>query len=95
MSALERDELPADQAAAVDAVARFVVRFGMTVPAILAVESLRPLSFVGSQFMHMLSPSVGVFLPPEHWAALAKLLEQRQGVDVLLERIEQLDEERA
>lgn len=95
MRATEREALPEDQAAAVDAVARFVVRFGMTVPAILAVESLRPLSFVGSQFMHMLSPSVGVFLPPEHWAALAKLLEQRRGVDVLLERIEQLDEERA
>ena len=46
MSALVVSE---EAAAAVDRVARFVVRFGLTIPAILALESMRPLSFVGSQ----------------------------------------------
>ena len=45
------------QRAAVERVARFVVRFGLAVPAILALESVRPLSFVGSQFMYLLSPA--------------------------------------
>ena len=79
------------QAAAVDRVARFVVRFGLTLPAILSLESMRPLSFVGSQFMHMLSPSIGAALSSADWDALAGLLEDRRGVDVLIERIEALD----
>ncbi len=81
--------------AAVDDLARFIVRFGLTVPAILSLESLQPLSFVGSQFMHVLTPSIGVFLTPQKWEALAELLEQREGLNYLIDRIETLDRERA
>jgi hypothetical protein len=84
----------AEQAAAAETVARFVVRTGLVVPAILALESLRPLSFVGSQFMHVLSPSVTAMLPAGSWDALATLLEDRRGLDYLLARIESLDEAR-
>ncbi len=76
---------------AIDKIARFIVRFGLTVPAILAIEGMRPLSFVGSQFMHMLSPSIGAVLTTSQWDALARLLEHRRGVDVILARIEELD----
>ncbi len=79
---------------AVDRVAKFIVRFGMTVPAILAIEAMRPLGFVGSQFMHMLTPSIGVFLTDKQWTVLASLLENRSGVDVILNRIEELDAKR-
>jgi len=79
------------QRAAVERVARFVVRFGLTVPAILALESLRPLSFVGSQFMYLLSPAVTTFLSPRDWDAMAGLLEQRSGIEYVLRVIEQLD----
>ncbi len=73
--------------AAMDDLARFIVRFGLTVPAILSLESLQPLSFVGSQFMHVLTP--------QKWEALAELLEQREGLNYLIDRIETLDRERA
>ena len=79
--------------AAVDRVARFVVRFGLTVPAILALESMRPLSFVGSQFMHVLSPSITAILSIQEWDAMAGLLEDRRGLDYLIERIENLNKE--
>lgn len=81
------------QAAAVDRVARFVVRFHLTVPAILALDSLRPLSFVGSQFMHVLSPSITAFLSTDDWDQLALLLEDRRGLDYVLQRIEAVDAE--
>jgi hypothetical protein len=55
---------------------------------------MRPLGFVGSQFMHMLTPSIGVFLTSDQWNALASLLEKRSGVDVILNRIEELDAQR-
>ena len=76
---------------AVDDTCRFIIRFGMTTPAILAIESMRPLSFVGSQLMHILSPSIAVFLSPLSWDAVAKLLESREGLDYFLERLEALD----
>jgi len=82
-----------EQLDAVDRLARFVVRFGLTVPALLAIEGMRPLGFVGSQFMHLLTPSIGVFLTPDQWNAIAALLEKRRGVDVILERIEAIDAE--
>lgn len=86
-------DLTAEEDAAVTAVARFVVRFGLTVPAVLWLESMRPLSFVGSQGMLMLSPSIGAFLPVNQWDALASLLEEREGIEVLIQRIEDLDRE--
>lgn len=89
----ERIEPTPEQREAVERLARFVVRFGLTVPAVLAIEGMRPLGFVGSQFMHLLTPSIGVFLTPDQWNAIATLLEQRRGVDVILERIEELDAE--
>ena len=84
-----------EQEAAVEKVAEFIVRFGMTVPAILTLEGLRPLSHVGSQFMHLLSPSVTTFLTSAHWDAMARLLEDRRGLEYLLRRIEARDQERA
>ena len=80
---------------AVDDTCRFIIRFGMTTPAILAIESMRPLSFVGSQLMHMLSPSIAVFLTPNRWDSLARLLERREGLEFFLKRLETLDAERS
>ena len=87
----ERPEPTPTQRAAMDRVARFIVRFGMTTPAILSLETMRPLSYVGSQWMHVLSPSVGAFLTGPDWDALAELLEHRQGLDVVLEHLEHVD----
>ena len=79
------------QKQAVDKVAQFIVRFGLTLPAIVTLESLRPLSFVGSQFMHILSPSISAFLSPHLWNEMAKLLEEREGIDYVISTIETLD----
>ena len=79
------------QKEAVDKVSQFIVRFGLTIPAKITLESFRPLSFVGSQFMHVLSPSIGAFLSPHTWNEMAKLLEEREGIDYVISRIETLD----
>ena len=88
---MQQLQIDKTQQKAVDDVARFIIRFGMTVPAIVTLESLRPLNFVGSQFMHLLSPAITAFLSPDSWNALAKLLEERQGIDYLINRLEELD----
>ena len=79
---------------AVDRIARFIVRFELTVPVILSLEAMRPLSYVGSQFMHMLTPSVTALLSYEDWEALAALLEDRRGLEIIIQRIEAVDRER-
>jgi len=73
-------EVTDPQAAAVDKVVRLITRFGLTVPAILSLESVRPLSFVGSQFMHVMSPAVGMLVPHGEWDELASLLEDRRCI---------------
>ena len=83
----------AADADAADRVAAFIVRWKLTVPAILSLEGLRPLSFVGSQFMHVLSPSVTAFLSVDDWDRLARLLEDRRGLEHIIRRIELLDEQ--
>jgi hypothetical protein len=81
------------QRAAVDKVARLVVRFGFAVPAIFLLESLHPLTFVGSQGMLVLSPMVGSLVPAADWDELQKLFEDRRGLEVVIRRIEELDRE--
>ena len=77
-----------EQEQAVAAVVKFIDRFGMHVSAILTLEGMRPLSFVGSQFMHLLTPSLGAFLTVTQWEAMAALLERRDGVEYLIRQIE-------
>jgi hypothetical protein len=74
---------------AVERVARLAVRFGVTVPAILFLESMRPMSFVGSQAMLVLSPFVNVLASRAEWDALQTLLEDRRGIEVVIARIEE------
>jgi len=82
-----------EQRATVERVSRFIVRFGLTVPAILTLETLHPLSFVGSQFMYLLSPAVTTFLSQGDWDSMARLLEHRGGMEYVLQTIERLDRE--
>jgi hypothetical protein len=82
------------QEASVDKVTDFLVRFGMTTPALFTLETMRPLSYVGSQFMHILTPAISTFLTSEAWKEMADLLEDRRGMDYVLKRIESADRER-
>ena len=76
---------------AVDETLDFIIRFGLTVPAILTLETLKPLSRMGSQFMHILTPSICVFLSPTHWNAIANVLDDPAGLEYILSRLEHLD----
>ena len=94
MSARHDFEVNAAQAQAVQKIANFVVRFSLVVPAVLTLESMRPLAFVGSQFMHLLSPAMTALLNFHEWDEVARLLEQRQGIEYIIRQIEKTDEER-
>ena len=76
------------QAAAVQKLIKLLDRFQLRTPAILALESMRPLSFVGSQFMHVLSPAVSMLVPMAEWDQLATLREDRRGIEYVINQLE-------
>ncbi len=76
------------EAAVVARIADEVVRRGMTTPALLALESFRPLNAIGANAMHALTPFVSVIRDPSSFTTLAALLERRGSVEAICLAIE-------
>lgn len=81
---------PEDKAL-IDGLATKVVRMGMVVPAILFLESSKPLSFLGSQAMVFFEPFVKTFFTADGYTRLSRLMEDRANVEILIRRIEALE----
>lgn len=65
-----------------------VVARQMAAPAILFLEGLRPLNYVGSQALHFLRPFLEPFFKPADTKRLAEILERREGLRALVRAIE-------
>jgi len=63
-------------------------RFGLVTPSIVALESIRPLNFIGSQFMHVISPVAGLLLTRGQWDVVAVMLEDRRSIEYLICKLE-------
>jgi hypothetical protein len=70
--------------------ARAVVERRMESPAVLLLESVRPLSFLGSQVLHAVEPLVRMLLATPDIEAVAHALEDRRSVGLLVRRIEEI-----
>ncbi len=88
---MDQDTEPVNVDELVEKIANKVVEIGMEAPAILALETARPLSFIGSQMGRaLIAPWFGVF----GWGAMMKadnymeLFEDRKNVEKLVQRIE-------
>lgn len=68
-----------------------VVSRRMTVPAILFLESVKPVSFIGSQALYFFEPMVRAFFTVPEYERFAALLERRETLEALLVRIEAKD----
>lgn len=78
-----------------DAVCAKVIRHGMALPAILFLESARPMNFVTSQAMAFFEPIIrGVFTSWQGYSDFYKILEKRGSVELLIDRMEKLENER-
>lgn len=85
------DRLTEDQKVLIDKVAKKIVDRGMSVPAILFLESVKPLSFLGSQLLVFLNPMIQAVLNLKEYDELTKMLEERENVERLIVRIEELE----
>lgn len=77
---------PAD-IALLDTLARSVVNRGMADPALLFLESVGPLNFLGSQVLHGLIPFLELAVAPTDLQRLAHVLERRESVNQFIQLI--------
>lgn len=65
------------------------------IPAIMFLESVKPLSFIGSQIMIMLNPFVQAIFSTKNYWIISVLFEKRENVECLIKQIERrLDEQK-
>jgi hypothetical protein len=78
------------QKAIVDRLCRQVVARGLATPALVFLESVRPLNYVSSQALTFFAPILSAIADAKACQDLAEFLEHRGSVDYLCRRIEEL-----
>jgi hypothetical protein len=68
--------------------AQEIVERNLVAPAIMFLETMKPLSFIGSQLMVMANPFVQVIFNSKLYWEITVLLEDRENVDYLIQEIE-------
>ena len=77
-----------------DRFAKRVVDWRMTAPAILFLESSKPLSFLGNQALIFFQPMVQSIFNFKTYDEVAEILDDRDNLEYLLSSIEKLEAER-
>ncbi len=95
--AVEASDAPFDDSERklADRLAGFVVGRRMTTPALMALESSRPLGFIGSQVLVFIAPFASLLFSTEEYERLTRLVEKRRGVDLVIDAIVARENERA
>ena len=88
-----KDELTPRQEEILTKIAQKVVHWKMSVPAVLFLESVKPLNYIGSQMMAFFEPFVQTLFSWKDYDEFRKMMEERGTVERLLRRIEGLDVE--
>jgi hypothetical protein len=74
-------------------IAQKVVHWKMSVPAILFLESVKPLNYIGSQMMAFFEPMFQAVFSWKDYDEFRSMMEERDTVEKLLQTIERLDTE--
>ncbi|MBS1272363.1 MAG: hypothetical protein MAGBODY4_01507 [Candidatus Marinimicrobia bacterium] len=86
-------EVTAHQQELVDTFAEKVVKYRMTVPVLLFLETVRPLNFIASQAIAMFHPFLHVFFNAADIEAFRNFLEKRENMEYLMRAIEEKEEQ--
>ena len=74
----------------VEKISRFIVNRKMAAPAIMTIESLRPLHNIGSQLLYFVAPFAEVIFNAKEYEEFAALLEKDEYVKLLLKRMRRI-----
>lgn len=72
----------------VDQLAETVVRRNLTVPALLFLESSRPMNYVGSQALVFFQPMASWLFKGDSYRVFQAFLERRESIEYICRRIE-------
>jgi hypothetical protein len=86
-------ELTEEQAAILHRLAAKVIEWKMTVPAIMFLESVKPLNYIGAQALVFFEPFVQTLFNFKDYDTFREMMENRENVERLLLKIEELDAE--
>lgn len=70
-------------------IARKIVERDMTVPAIIFLESIKPVSFLGSQMLVFANPVVSLLVQSGDYYRFVRMIEDRENVEKLTVAIEE------
>ncbi len=87
----DKPPIPAEEDAVLERAAKKVVEWKMTVPAILFLESVKPLNFIGAQALIFFEPIVQGVFSIKDYDTFRMAMERRENVENLLQKIEALD----
>jgi hypothetical protein len=82
------EPLTAEDIALLERAADTIATRGMATPAIMFLESLGPMNFLGSQALHFFTPILSVVFPQRDVERVAALLERRDTLSRLTTLIE-------
>jgi hypothetical protein len=77
----------------VDKVCREISRRHLSIPALIFLESFRPLNYIGSQVMHFFHPFISAITNANGFRIFSEFLESRSSIDYLYNRIEYFENE--
>jgi hypothetical protein len=84
----QTDDGEEDYSELIGKIADAVVVRQLTVPAIVFLESVKPLAFLGNQLMIFLNPMVSLIVASEDYYRFVRMIENRDNVEKLIETIE-------
>ena len=87
----DAESIPDDEDRVLEKVATRVVRWKMSVPAIIFLESVKPLNYIGSQTMVFFEPIVQTVFNFKDYDTFRRAMERRENVERLLQKIEAAD----
>ena len=78
----------------IDKIAGKIVSRRLSVPAVLFLEVLKPLSFFGAQTLNFFGPLIGSLMKKENrYYDFTEFLEKRENIERILQRVEELENE--
>jgi hypothetical protein len=83
--------IPPEEDAVLERVAKKVIQWNMAVPAILFLESIKPLNYIGAQAMVFFEPIVQSIFSIKDYDTFRIAMERRENIENLLQKIEAQD----
>lgn len=87
----EKDTLEPEERAVLDKLARKVTEKGFTVPAILFLESIKPLNYISSQALVFFEPIIQTVFNFKDYDNFRCALEKRESIEIMILMVEAYD----